>query len=338
MKRRSARILVVGSLVMDLITATEKIPDAGETVIGSGFSTAPGGKGANQAYQAAKLGAQVTMVGKVGEDIFGHALADSLQAVGVDVSHVLFDPASYSATGCIQLLKKGDRTLDNRIIVAPGANLRLVPGDVAFLRDKMAEFDMVMLQMEIPPEINTLVAGWAASEGVPVMLNPAPSAPLDPALLSALTYISPNEHEAADITGVRLTGEDGAIDCGAVDRALRDLRDRGVPNIIITLGAKGCVLDCRAGRLQVPCVPGVDAIDPTAAGDSFIGAFCTGMASGLEQKEALALATHTAAIAVSRMGAQPSLPSLEEVLADMVRRGSSPELIAAIQTALGGRS
>lgn len=335
MKREPPKILVVGSLVMDLITSTEKIPGAGETVIGCGFATAPGGKGANQAYQAAKLGAQVTMVGKVGEDIFGHTLTDSLKAVGADVSHILFDPTSYSATGCIQLLKKDGRTLNNRIIVAPGANLRLVPEDVAFLQDDIVNYDMVILQMEIPPEINALVAGWAASKGVPVMLNPAPSAPLAPALLSALTYISPNEHEAADITGIRLTGEDGAIDCDALDRALRDLRNKGVPNIIITLGAQGCVLDCQASRLQLPCVPGVDAVDPTAAGDSFIGAFCVGVAAGLTQKDALTLATHTAAITVSRMGAQPSLPSLEEVLADMTRRECSPELIATIQTMLG---
>ena len=117
--------------------------------------------------------------------------------------------------------------------------------------------------------------------------------------------------------------------------ALRDLRDKGVPNIIITLGAQGCVLDCQASRLQLPCVPGVDAVDPTAAGDSFIGAFCVGVAAGLTQKDALTLATHTAAITVSRMGAQPSLPSLEEVLADMTRRECSPELIATIQTMLG---
>lgn len=330
------KLLVVGSLVMDLITSTEKIPGPGETVIGCGFATAPGGKGANQAYQAARLGAQVTMVGKVGDDLFGRALVDSLRAAGVDVSHILLDRDSYSATGSIQLLRREGRTLNNRIIVAPGANLRLTEDDVAFLREAVAGFDMVALQLEIPMEINELVAGWAAEAGVPVMLNPAPSAPLSPALLSRLTYLSPNEHEAADLAGVPLTAEDGAADGAALDAALGILRGGGTPNILVTLGAQGCVLDTPAERLRLPCVPGVDAVDPTAAGDSFIGAFCAAVAAGLSQWDALVMATHTAAITVSRMGAQPSLPALPEVLASMERGGCAGDLIARINAVLGG--
>ena len=338
MNTHPPRILVVGSLVMDLITSTEKIPAAGETVIGCGFSTAPGGKGANQAFQAARLGAAVSMVGKVGADSFGQALTSSLAAAGVDVSHILQDADSYSAVGNVQLLIEDGRTLNNRIIVAPGANHRLTAAEVAFLEESIADYDFVILQLEITQEVNELVARWAKAKNVPVMLNPAPAAPLTDAFLSTLTYISPNEHEAAELTGIQFIDGSGRIDEDKMNEALGVLHKSGIHNVMITLGSRGSILSSPNGRYAMPCVPNVNAIDPTAAGDSFLGAFCTALAAGLSQEEALTLATHTAAITVSGMGAQPSLPDLDTVLRSMERHGIDQKLLSKIRCHLGGIS
>lgn len=336
--RQTPKILVVGSLVMDLITSTAKIPSAGETVIGCGFSSAPGGKGANQACQAARLGAQVSMVGKVGGDMFGQALIDSLAASGVDVTHIAKDPNSYSAIGNVQLLQQDGKTLNNRIIVAPGANYRLPPEDLAFLEHSVRDYDIVMLQLEIPLETNIAVARWAAAAGVPVMLNPAPSAPLPQELLSCLTYISPNEHEAADLTGIRLTDAAGQLDSASIAQALKALHGIGVPQVLITLGSQGSILSSQAGQIQKPCVPGVNAIDPTAAGDSFVAAFCVAAAAGMEQEDALTLATHTAALTVSALGAQPSLPYLSQVIRSLQEHSGYCQLAAEVEMKLGGTS
>lgn len=187
---RTPRILVVGSFVMDLIVSAPRFPQSGETVLGSGYQTAPGGKGANQAVQAARLGAQVTMVGKVGDDAFGRQLVDSARQAGVDVSRVIVSRETFSAIGNVQLEVCQGRTA-NRIIVVPGANMTIVPEEVAFLKEEIAKFDLVILQLEIPMEINLLVASYARAKGVPVMLNSAPAAPLSPELMPLLTYISP---------------------------------------------------------------------------------------------------------------------------------------------------
>lgn len=186
---RKPKILVVGSFVMDLIVSTEKFPGSGETVLGKSFRTAPGGKGANQAVQAARLGADVTMVGKVGGDSFGRELIASAQAAGIHTQHILQDPDNPSAIGNILLEVAEGQKSKNRIIVVSGANMAITPDDVAFVRDIVSEFDMVMLQLEIPMQINELVAQYAFEKGVPVMLNSAPSAPLSAALLSHLSLI-----------------------------------------------------------------------------------------------------------------------------------------------------
>ena len=163
---KNAKILVVGSFVMDLIVSTQRFPKSGETVLGIGYQTAPGGKGANQAVQAARLGADVTMVGKVGDDVFGRELLQSASAAGVDVSHVTVSNTSTSAVGNVQL-ELGEGKSANRIIVVPGANMDITAEDVGFLEKEIGKFDMVMLQLEIPMEINCLIARWAKEKGVP---------------------------------------------------------------------------------------------------------------------------------------------------------------------------
>ncbi len=318
-----ARILVVGSFVMDLIVTTPRFPGQGETVLGSGFRTAPGGKGANQAMQAAHLGANVTMVGMVGRDSFGQELLDSLAGAGVDVSRVLISDALPSAVGNVQLEVTGGQT-HNRIIVVPGANMGITPLDVAFLKETIGQYDMVILQLEIPMEINLLVAGYARAKGVPVMLNSAPYAPLPDALLQSVTYLSPNEHEAAQLTGYPL--ETDADIC----RALHDLQARGIGSVLITLGSRGVAYLSETGDMLIcPAARDLPVQDPTAAGDSFVAAFCTALCAGLPIRPALELANYTAGLTCCRVGAQPSLPLLEDVLALMECQGLST---AAIRT------
>lgn len=312
---RKPRILVVGSFVMDLIVSTERFPQSGETVLGCGYQTAPGGKGANQAVQAARLGAQVTMVGKVGDDAFGRELLNSARQAGIDVSHVIVAKDTYSAIGNVQL-EVGNNQTANRIIVVPGANMAITPEDVAFLKEDIATFDLVVLQLEIPMEINLLVASYAHAKGVPVMLNSAPAASLPPDLLQLITYLSPNEHEAALITGLPVETDEQVVD------ALHALRKLGVANVLITLGSRGVAYLDSADSLTIsPALKNLPVKDPTAAGDSFVGAFSTAICLGLPMEQVLCFANHTAALTVCRMGAQPSLPTIHEVLDLMTEHG-----------------
>lgn len=309
---KTPRILVVGSLVMDHIIATDIFPEEGATVLGASFATAPGGKGANQAVQAARLGADVTLVGKLGCDASGEQLLQACRTVGIHTGHIRQDPAWHSGCAAI-LLEQTPQGSRNRIIVVPGANMAITPEDILFLKEEIARYDLLMLQLEIPMEINRLAARWAWEQGVPVMLNPAPSAPLDGELLSYVTYLSPNEHEAADLAGSPPLRRENEPDRVRIRTAAAALRARGARNVLITLGDAGAVLDNGQHLHYSPCVPGVRAVDPTAAGDSFVAAFCVGICSGYSSERALEFANCTAALTVSAMGAMPSLPTIEQV-------------------------
>lgn len=309
---RKPKILVVGSFMMDLIASTPKAPASGETVIGTDFRTAPGGKGANQAVQCARLGAEVTMAGQVGADAFGREMTETAKRAGVDVSHVLVDPNKSSGVGHI-VLEVTEHGAQNRITVVPGANYSTTVEQIAWLKDEIGRFDLVMLQLEIPMEINLAVAQYAKAAGVPVMLNPAPAAELPAELLSCVTYLSPNEHEAAAIAGLPLRADESGVNEADMEAVSAALRKKGVENVIITLGGNGSAVAGANGVSYTPCVKMPDVKDPTAAGDSFVAAFCTAVTAGLPESQALAFASHTAAITVSRMGAMPSLPTMEEV-------------------------
>lgn len=321
---KKPKILVVGSLSMDLTVSTLRFPSSGETVLGCGFSAAAGGKGANQAVQAARLGASVTMVGKVGQDSFGQKVIESVRNSGVDVSHLLRSSEASTAVANVLLEVTPDHTA-NRIIVVPGTNMCITPEDIAFLEESIAEYDMVALQLEIPMEINQAVIRYAHDKGVPVMLNVAPYAPVPPDSLAMVSYISPNEHEAAEMAGLTISDSDDAREATA------RLMDKGVDNVIITMGDQGAAFGCRDEFFISPAVPGVDVQDPTAAGDSFVAAFCTGICSGLSRREAMEFANYTAALTVSRMGAQPSLPTIQEVVAFMEERGADTQGLKALQ-------
>lgn len=316
---KKPKILVVGSFVMDQIVTTDVFPRQGQTILAKTFRKAPGGKGANQAVQMARLGADVTMCGKLGHDGNGRELLAVCEEAGICTDHICYDDTSASGCAVIILEEKPGQSTENRIMVIPGSNMTFKAEDVAFLEDTIDQYDLVVLQLEIPMEINVQVAKYAHTKGVSVMLNSAPSAPLPGELLACLTYISPNEHEAEDLTGIHIAHDGAAVDVEAVKAAAAALQAKGVEQVLITLGSAGAAL-VKDGRFyHSSAVKGVKAVDPTAAGDSFVGAFCVATCSGMEIEDALCFANHTAALTVSKMGAMPSLPTLEEV------KGTLPE-------------
>lgn len=313
MIQRKPRILVVGSFVMDVIATTERVPPSGQTVYGREFHIAPGGKGANQALQCARLGADVTMMGCVGDDLFGEKLLEIPRAAGVDLSHVVVREGVTSGVGHVTL-EVTNHTAQNRIIVIPGANVTLTLDEVAWIRDEISSYDIVLLQLEVPLEVNRAVARWAKEAGVPVMLNPAPATELDDELLGLVTYLVPNEQEASTETHLPLgTDENGPLksDLTTIGAALWN---KGVENVVITLGGSGSAVVEADSIHYIPSVQMPHVADPTGAGDSFVGALSVGLSIGLNRDQALAFASHTAAITVSRMGAMPSLPTLDEVI------------------------
>lgn len=307
------KILVVGSFVMDQIVTTEVFPRQGQTILAKQFRKAPGGKGANQAVQMARLGADVTMCGKLGRDSNGQEMLAICKQAGICIDHICYDEHAVSGCAVIILEEHPGQSTENRIMVIPGSNMTFTAEDVAFLKETIDQYDLVVLQLEIPMEINMLVAKYAHDKGVPVMLNSAPSAPLPEELLACLSYISPNEHEAKDLTGIDIAHDGSWVDIEAVKAAAAALQAKGVKNVLITLGSAGAALMKGDEFYMRPAVPNVRAVDPTAAGDSFVGAFCVAICRGMEPEAALHFANHTAALTVAAMGAMPSLPTLDRV-------------------------
>lgn len=326
---RKPRILVVGSFVMDLVAEAHRAPDLGETVIGCSFRTAPGGKGANQAVQAARLGADVCMAGCVGNDAFGKEMLAALNASGVDTTRVKISNEHPTGVGHIEI-QASPEGVQNRIIVVPGANYDLLPADVSWLEKEIKNFDMVVMQLEIKRDTIEYVAKVAHEADIPVMLNPAPAASLSDGLLSCLTFLSPNETEAALLTGISVNSE-GRLSGEMLKTAAARLENKGVSNVIITLGDQGAAICSKTGVEIVPSVKMNNVKDPTAAGDSFVGAFCVGYAAGLSTEGALQLAVYTAAITVCGYGAIPSLPVLDNVLTLMKERDADKELIKQLE-------
>ncbi|MBR6247191.1 MAG: ribokinase [Bacteroidales bacterium] len=316
---KKPKILVVGSFIMDLVATADRAPAMGETVIGTSFKTAPGGKGANQAVQAARLGVETHMAGCVGDDVYGQIMLQALNSSGVDTRRVKISHEHPSGIGHIRI-QTGGAGVQNSIIVVPGANFDLKPADMQWLEAEIGGYDMVIMQLEIDMQTIEYVAGIAKAAGVPVMLNTAPAAPLSNGLLSKVTFISPNETEASLLSGVK-TDAQGRLCDDALRQAASVLMGKGVPNVIITLGDDGAALCAPDGVIHVPCVRMTDVKDPTAAGDSFVGAFCAGYVSGLSIDESISLAVHTAAITVCGFGAIPSLPTIDKVKELLKERG-----------------
>lgn len=296
---------------MDQIMTTHTFPKPGQTVFSESFHKAPGGKGANQAVQMARLGANVTMVGKLGVDSNGDELYNACADAGVNMEKVIRDKTM--PTGCASIIiLEENGTRQNRILVCQGANMGLTENDVAFLQDEIAQYDLVVLQLEIPIEINMLVADWAWKAGIPVMLNPAPGTSLPESLLEKVTFLAPNETETEILTGISIQTDAGVPDMDRIKSAADCLIAQGIRNLIITLGSVGAVLFDEKSSLFAPSET-TTVVDPTAAGDSFIGAFSVAWCKTNNVAEALQYANQVAAITVSRMGAIPSLPTEDEV-------------------------
>lgn len=293
-----SEITVVGSINLDLVVRTGHIPGPGETVLGGDLTRIPGGKGANQAVAAARLGRRVTMIGRVGDDEAADQLLAALAHDGVDVDAVHRIPHVPSGVALITV----DETGDNAIVVAPGANARLTAGDVRL--PAVAHAAVVLLQLEIPTE--AVVAAAHHAGGV-VVLNPAPAPPgggLSPDLLAAVDVLVPNESEVARLTGVEV-----GDDLSSVAAAARSL---GVGSAVVTLGARGALVVEPARHLHLPA-PRVTPVDTTAAGDSFCAGLADALAGGHSLAEATRWAVRVGAATTLRSGAQSSLPTRAEV-------------------------
>ncbi len=297
------RVVVVGSSNTDMVVKTKSIPAVGETVTGGDFVMAAGGKGANQAVAAARLGAAVTFVAKVGQDMFGDRAIEGYKQEGIDTDYILRDPEN--ATGVALILV--DQQGENLISVASGANHALTVEEVDRAAEPIRTADVLMLQLESPMAVVCRAAELAAEAGVPVILDPAPvpDSPLPTSLLGRVTYLTPNETEARMLTGVAVEDESSARE------AAQKLIEQGTPNVVITLGAKGALV---AGSQTsfLPAQP-VEALDSTAAGDAFNGGLAVALARGATLAEAVRYAGLVGALSVTRMGAQPSLPRRKEI-------------------------
>jgi len=298
-----AKVVVIGSLNMDLVTHAERLPRAGETLMGDDFATHAGGKGANQAVAAARLGASVAMIGCVGEDGYGEDLRQALIAEGIDCQGV--EKVAGARSGVALIVVDGDS--QNAIVVVSGANARL---DVAALQRfdaLLQDASVVVCQLETPLPTIGHALRRAHELGKTVILNPAPAeAPLPSDWYAAIDYLIPNEAEAQALSGV-------PVYCPAsAEQAAQRLRELGAHKVIVTLGSQGVrVVDEQ--RSQHSQAFAVEAVDSTAAGDTFVGAFAAALARGDSQQDAVRFAQRAAALSVSRNGAQPSIPTLAEV-------------------------
>lgn len=295
-------VLVIGSINMDLVVRAERLPDAGETLTGTGFATIPGGKGANQAVAAARLGARTAMIGRVGDDAFGATLRAALAAEGIECRGVRAVPGVPTGVALIEVDDAGR----NRIVVVPGGNGQLRPTDVDAHGELIAGAKVVALQLEVPLGAVAAAALRARALGKTVVLNPAPAAPLPPELVAAADYLVPNELEAGALTGLRVDSQEAAAE------AARRLRAGGARNVIVTMGSAGVLAAGPAGVRHFPA-RAVRAVDTTAAGDTFIGGLCAALVEGRPLEQAIAFAQAAASISVTRPGAQTSIPSRAEV-------------------------
>jgi len=296
-------IAVVGSSNTDMVVKIPSLPAPGETVLGGDFVVAAGGKGANQAVAAARLGAVVGFVARVGCDMFGDQAIESFKADGILTDFVYRDEDRPSGVALIMVDEPGE----NMIAVASGANGGLTTSDVDKAECVIGESSVLLLQLEVPMEVVRFAVRVGARTGSTVILNPAPAQSLDGEMLRQLSVITPNEKEAATLTGIE------PHDAETAQAAAKRLNESGVENVVITMGRQGAFLLCEDYSGLIPA-PKVKATDTTAAGDAFNGALAYAMSRKKEMPEAVAFANHVAALSVTRMGAQPSLPTREDVV------------------------
>ncbi len=295
-----ARIVVVGSTNTDMVVKAPRLPGPGETVLGGEFAVVAGGKGANQAVAAARLGAEVAFIGCVGLDDLGERTLAALAAEGIDIRGVRRDPHAASGVALIMVDDRGE----NQIAVAPGANARLTAADVEAAAAILAEADSLVVQLEVPLPAVARAMELARRHGRRVLLNPAPARPVPAAILAGADVITPNESEAAALLG----------EYPGPEAAAAALLKSGTGCAIVTLGGDGIVVACPGETYRVPAQR-VVPVDTTAAGDAFSGALAVSLAERMPLRQAVEFSVAAAAISVTRSGAQPSLPRRNEVLA-----------------------
>ncbi len=306
-------IVVVGSVNLDLVCTASKIPAPGETVWGDRFQTFHGGKGANQAVAAARLGGAVALVGKVGDDDFGSRLRQGLQESHVDVDRLATVAGIASGVALISV----DRQGQNSITVVPGANGELRPADLECCLPILRSAGIILTQLETPLETVEYLCAMAHTAGVPLMLDPAPARALPDSLLRCVTYLTPNETETCALCG--LQAQDLTPD--QAPAVARRLQASGPANVILKMGQHGAFVASSDGSDTFVPAFAVDAVDTTAAGDAFNGGMAVALMRGSSLAEAAQFAAAVAAVSVTRAGAQPAMPTLDEVAAVFARSG-----------------
>ncbi len=298
----AGRIAVIGSCMIDLVTYVERMPNAGETLAARRFAMGFGGKGANQAVAAAKLGADVMMVARVGDDAFGADTLRNFDAVGIDARHVTRVAGVSSGVAPIFVEPSGE----NRILIVRGANDRLLPADLDAAADDLSQCALILLQLEVPLETVYHAIAFGAARGIPVLLNPAPATPeLDVTRVAAAAFLVPNQTELAILTAMPTDTAPQA------EAAARTLLMRGVRTVIVTLGSAGALLVRDGEALHIPPVP-VTPVDTTGAGDAFIGAFAQGFVEHGDIERALRWAAAYAADSITRPGTQSAMAKRAE--------------------------
>jgi ribokinase len=287
--------------MIDLISKVPRLPKLGETLVGRSFHLGYGGKGANQAVMAAKLGAQVTMVNKVGRDVFGEGTLKNYQEQGIDTTHVMFDESRFSGVAPIFV----DDSAQNFVVIVPGANSGLSPADVQSARQVILDSDILICQLEIPMETTLEAFRVAKSGNVRTILNPAPAAPIPDELLQLADIFAPNETETELLADLPV----GTL--AEAEAAAHKLLSRGTTTVILTLGERGALLVDEDTVENIPAVK-VDAVDPTGAGDAFVGSLAVYLGEGLTLRDAIRRANAVAALSVTRIGTQVSFPKRAE--------------------------
>lgn len=297
------KIVVIGSTNTDMVVKSRSIPVPGETVLGGAFMMNQGGKGANQAVAIARLQGEVTLIAKTGNDLFGQKTLEIFNAENIDTNFVFMDASSPSGVAIIMV----DASGENSIVVASGANSNLNIQDINKVKEIIESAGILLMQLEIPMETVEFAAKMAKKKGVKVILNPAPAAFLSDDLLKCLYAIIPNESEAEMLSGIKVT------DWNSAKIAADIISSKGVGVVIITLGSKGALIKENEKYYELP-VKKIEAVDTTAAGDTFCAAICVGLSEGLSIEDAAIMANKAAGITVTREGAQPAIPYRHEIL------------------------
>lgn len=298
------KIIVVGSSNMDMVVKTDHIPVPGETVLSGSFFMNPGGKGANQAVAVARLGGEVVFISKMGNDVFGKQFSQLFSDEGIDTRHLLSDEDLPSGVALITV----DNAGENSIVVASGANANLMSSDMESALSQIAGAGIMLVQLEIPMDTVDYVVKFASQNGVKVILNPAPANILSHELLKSVYLLTPNKTEASMISGFEVT------DMESAKKAAQIICSKGVKNVVVTMGPLGAVI-CKNGICSSVAARKVETIDTTAAGDVFNGALAVAVSEGKELEEAVDFACEAAAISVTRLGAQASIPYRTELIA-----------------------